>query len=1209
MNVNVNTRILSACAAFLLALGGGKAAFADDSEIFIGTSNSGVAPNILFILDTSGSMRTEVREQRPPYDPATTYTGTCLSDRLYTLSSNTTALPNGCDADGMGFVDLALMDCDSATSPLATVGRYTGRFVQWRSTTNNGRTTWSWSTTIRASTNRYEIACLADYQANISPYPTSGSYNTNSGTNQWTTNRTNSYWGGGGNGGGYQLFTGNYLNYRGSTGARIGTRLSVMKEAATNLLNTMTNVNVGIMRYSNNGGSDEERAASGGMMAYPVSPIATNRANLVSTVNGFTADGWTPLSETLFEAYRYYTGGNVYFGDFPTVSPYRSVAASRVGNTLASRQYKTPVDYQCQKNFIVYLTDGLPTKDNEADAPIRALPDFSTLGGACDNTSVSPYNGLNADGTPIPEGWDRVNGDASGECMTALAKYMYGMDMSTTMPDQQNVTTYTIGFGDDPSLVAASSWLQRAATAGGGKFHSAGNLDQLEQALTEIVNNIQKTSTTFTAPTVAVNAFNRTRTLNDLYVTLFTPGVNRHWVGNLKKYTVRNGVIVDAQGAPAVDPSTGFFRTTAQSIWSDQPDGPYVEQGGAANEIPQWDPALANPRKVYTYIGNNQPGGLVDLSSSAAHAVNTANTAITTTVLGVATEDDRTSVINYARGEDPRDENGNNSDVDSRRAMGDPVHAQPGVVIYGGTTTTQNVNDAVIYSTTNDGYLHAFDVTNGMELWSYIPQEFLPELQSLYRNNPTNPKEYALDGNVKVFKYDANGDGIVDRSIDRVILYFGTARGGSRYYAIDVTDRNRPSFMWSIGPETAGLSGIGQTWSTPEITRVRIQGATQNSLQYVLVIGGGYDPVEEGTNYSETNSVGNAVYMIDALRGTVLWSASNSATASLTLPRMTHSIPSEVTVLDLDGNSFADRMYVGDMAGQIWRFDIFNGQNVSGVVTGGVLASLGSKDESTHTVANARRFYTAPDVASIKRRGIEPFLSIAIGSGYRGHPLNTTIQDRFYSIRDYNITRKLSQAQYNDSSRKIIRDSQGPAGSTDPFLVDVTGNPNTILPNGSPGWKLTLNQPGNSYVGEKVLVPATTFDNVILFNTYTPSAASANNPCSPGLGQNRVCAVSAYDGSPVGGSERCQLLAQGGIAPPVSFLFPTGDSGNGIPPPGGGTGGPGSGGGGSDGGGGTGTPTGPAEHGVVCMAGVEVLSICRDFDTRIKTYWSESNAK
>jgi type IV pilus assembly protein PilY1 len=416
--------------------------------------------------------------------------------------------------------------------------------------------------------------------------------------------------------------------------------------------------------------------------------------------------------------------------------------------------------------------------------------------------------------------------------------------------------------------------------------------------------------------------------------------------------------------------------------------------------------------------------------------------------------------------------------------------------------------------------------------------------------------------------------------------------------------------MWSIGPETAGLSGIGQTWSTPEITRVRIQGATQNSLQYVLVIGGCYDPVEEGTNYSETNSVGNAVYMIDALRGTVLWSASNSATASLTLPRMTHSIPSEVTVLDLDGNSFADRMYVGDMAGQIWRFDIFNGQNVSGVVTGGVLASLGSKDESTHTVANARRFYTAPDVASIKRRGIEPFLSIAIGSGYRGHPLNTTIQDRFYSIRDYNITRKLSQAQYNDSSRKIIRDSQGPAGSTDPFLVDVTGNPNTILPNGSPGWKLTLNQPGNSYVGEKVLVPATTFDNVILFNTYTPSAASANNPCSPGLGQNRVCAVSAYDGSPVGGSERCQLLAQGGIAPPVSFLFPTGDSGNGIPPPGGGTGGPGSGGGGSDGGGGTGTPTGPAEHGVVCMAGVEVLSICRrDFDTRIKTYWSESNAK
>ena len=68
----------------------------------------------------------------------------------------------------------------------------------------------------------------------------------------------------------------------------------------------------------------------------------------------------------------------------------------------------------------------------------------------------------------------------------------------------------------------------------------------LQQVLTSIVSNILQISTTFTAPTVAVNAFNRTQTLNDLYVSVFQPATNYHWPGNLKRYLLKNGVIVDA---------------------------------------------------------------------------------------------------------------------------------------------------------------------------------------------------------------------------------------------------------------------------------------------------------------------------------------------------------------------------------------------------------------------------------------------------------------------------------------------------------------------------------------------------------------------------------------------------------------------------------------------------------------------------------------
>src|SRR5207247_8753394 len=138
-------------------------------------------------------------------------------------------------------------------------------------------------------------------------------------------------------------------------------------------------------------------------VAYPISPVAANRTNLVNTVNSYSPGGLTPLSETLYEAYQYYSGGNVLFGN--TSQPSLSVAGSRVGGSAASNQYQPPVQYQLQKNFIVYLTDGLPTADNQADSLITALPTEATVGGACDDTSKSPYNGLDSNGVAIPGGW------------------------------------------------------------------------------------------------------------------------------------------------------------------------------------------------------------------------------------------------------------------------------------------------------------------------------------------------------------------------------------------------------------------------------------------------------------------------------------------------------------------------------------------------------------------------------------------------------------------------------------------------------------------------------------------------------------------------------------------------------------------------------------------------------------------------------------
>jgi type IV pilus assembly protein PilY1 len=1205
MKSTLKKRILTSCSAFLVALATGHAAYADDSEIFLGNSSAGVAPNILFILDTSGSMASNVTT-RDPYDPSVVYGGTCDKNYIYFQASSSSTIPKGCGS--VSSFKATLLNCVSTENSLTTgPGFYADQFVQWH--LKSSKYFWD-KNSIAGTSGRYEVACQSDFPAEKPPngFPTTYNGATNKPSNEWVTdpNATNSYWKGGGTGVGYTLYSANYLNYQGSVPTVvIGTRMSVVKQAATDLINSLSNANVGLMRYSNNGGSGD-LAAQGGMVAYPVLPVSTNRTQLTNTIKAFTADGYTPLSETLYESYLYLSGGTMKFGNNSV--PFKSVAASRVGGS--GTKYLSPIQYSCQKNFIVYLTDGLPTQDNQAD------PDIKALAGACDDTNASPYNGLDSKGNPIPGGWGP--GATAGQCMAALAGYMNSTDLSS-LPKPQNAQLFTIGFGDDPALAAASTWLSTAASAGHGKFYAASDLDGLQTVLTKIVNDIKKTSVTFTAPTVSVNAFNRTQTLNDLYVSLFQPSVSYHWPGNVKRYHVTDGKIVDKSGADAVDSATGTFKGSAQSFWSDSIDGADVTAGGAASHIPDWNPTRAPTRNLYTYVGTNTPSAPVDLSSSASYKVVTANSTITNAMLGVATNTARDNAIAYARGEDLRDEVGGGSSTigngiidEPRHAMGDPLHSQPAVVIYGGTAAAKDANDAVVFTATNDGYLHAFNVTDGSELWAYIPQELLSDLPQIYANNPASPKNYSLDGSIKALKFDVNGDGVVDGAAgDKVILFFGQGRGGSNYYAVDVTDKKAPKFMWSIGPGTTGLSAIGQAWSTPTFSRVNISGATQNSQKIVLIFGGGYDSAEEATTYQAADSSGNAIYMVDALKGTVLWHASKTG-ADLNLVRMDHSIPSDVTVLDLDGDGYADRMYVGDMAAQLWKFDIHNGNPVKTVVAGGVIASLGAHDDATSPAPsgqaqNTRRFYSAPDVAAVSKKGINPFFNISIGSGYRGHPLDTAVHDRFYAIRDYLMFDKFDQNYYDNTAPKPIEDN---STTTTTGLIDVTTfNTSTkmfpTVPATALGWYIQLNQP--SWAGEKVLSSASTFNDQILFTSYIPNTTVSTDPCLPGLGTNRLYVVSAFDGTPVSdfagqnnqsATDRYTTLSQTGIAPQVTFLFPETET---TPPDGGG---------GTDPGGGTKPPdkNPPLKQPVVCMSGAEVLGVCKDFNSRVKTYWSEKNA-
>lgn len=1085
-----------AAGLFWAAVSAGPA-LADDSELFIGTSTAvGAQPNILLIVDNSGSMRDEVRTQGT-YDGSIEYPpggSNCSADRVYWVYGD--APPPSCSTDR--WFNLSALKCNAALQAFLTVGWYTDYMGQY-----DDETDLRWeaiSTSADARDNAVE--CQDD----------AGIHGDGSDTTKlWAISgaASNGSWGEFGepvqvNWGAWPLdtqqvtlYSGNYMNYTfGPTFLR--PKIDVVKEVANDLLDSVNGVNVGLMTFNDSSGPDV--GSEGGYVVHEVADVAAARTALHDSIENIGTDAFTPLSESLYEAALYFRGDAVDFGD-PL-----SVAASRSG--ADSSLYDSPVDLACQKNFVVLLTDGVPSRDGDADSKIRSLIDAN-------GSSFGNLVGATCDAETYPDG---VNA-SGGECLDDLAEFLFKGDLSP-LPGQQNITTYTVGFDVDLQVLADT------AERGGGEYYTAFDTATLAGSLQQILTSILASNTTFTAPTVAVNAFNRTQNLSDLFISVFRPSSRTHWPGNLKRFRVNatTGEIVDANGNPAIDAATGSFSPTARDFWSSTLDGDDVEAGGAAQVLP-----APTARVVYTYQG---------MSSALTHPTNRvslANALIDDEVLhtGAAGGPTRDDVIEFITGVDVPDTDQDNDLTEARNQLGDTLHSQPVAMVYG-----PGLREGLVFSATNDGVLHAFDLETGVEHWSFIPPEFLDDQTQLFEDDATAMKHYGIDGDLAL-QIVADNDATIEPG-EKVYLFFGMRRGGDFYYALDVSNPSAPSLLWRLDGTT--LPGLGQSWSTPVPTRIDVAGAAQNPDKLALVIGGGYEPDQDNPEAS-TDLIGNSIYIVDSVTGALLWHGGKTGTHKRfdSVGRsMDYSIPSDVRVIDLDGNGFADRMYVGDMGGQVWRFDIANGETATNLVTGGVIAQLGAAPSADPDLADTRRFYYAPDVAIVNSRGYD-FLHIGIGSGSRGNPLGTHVEDRFYALRDYGFGRK-TQAQF-DSLAIIDNDSLTPITST-----------NTPVPQGdSAGWRFDL----AGGPGEKVLAEARTFNNEVIFTTFRPGSSGLG--CTPAVGTNRVYRMSVFNAAPVlnldGSADATNLTMtdlyvenEGAPLPSPQLVFLSGDrDGDGIP--------------------------------------------------------------
>lgn len=832
------------------------------------------------------------------------------------------------------------------------------------------------------------------------------------------------------------------------------------------------------------------------------------------------------------------------------------------------KYYKSPIRYTCQANYIVLMSDGKPeylSTSANLSASINTYPQSVEPGNASGGVTLTPARtqaqfpytipklvttpALDSTGmsSPLVKAdaaticVDDPQGFKSGKCGAELTRFLATRDQAVLIQGTQTVKTYTIAFGlDDPDGMA---YLASLATVEGGAY-TAKNRDGLADAFNNILSNIQQRSLSFSSPSFTVDENQFLSQGTDVYVPVFDASRSTLWSGNLRKYKMdAQGVVVGKRlnGSPGpAFTDKGTINPDVMDFWSKELHGIDASIGGAAsllkpaertiwtdinttsgsvalvriqnattsmltptkrvtrNSLLPWD---QNPKKScwgnykdcsgteHTVEGDLETGaGCVDIAQ-------------VTTCPGIQpTESERETLVNFALGY----KNGN-PDAGARYHMGDTLNTKPVSVNYGNGKN-------IVFLGTNEGYLHAFDANSGKEHWAYIPRPLLKNIGFFMSNDSGREHLYGIDGALTVLRKDKNNDGIIRRSDgDSVYVFFGLRRGGRDYYALDITEPNSPRLLWWNHASRPGFNTLGEAWSKPTLSRMRVQNGNEPPVvKDVLVFGAGFDPnKEEQSPKRPEDNWGKDVYIVSLETGELIWSLQqgyNRGGAIKGANKLKHSITGDIRILDMDSNGSLDRLYFADTGGNVWRVDLdadiydsdpsyYDYQDALLTQIADLGGGNGNKDH--------RKFYYEPDTAMRMQNG-KPILTIALGSGYRSHPLDTEAeQDRFYVLIDPNPY-GLPPNNFKPITEANLMDANTiEAGKN---ILNYMSSDKNIF-----GWYLPL-----TLEGEKVLSSAFTFLDKVMFTSFSvvdeAGKRSVPAPCEPGKNTSRAYILDLLSG-------------------------------------------------------------------------------------------------
>ncbi|OBX84462.1 PilC/PilY family type IV pilus protein [Moraxella nonliquefaciens] len=556
------------------------------------------------------------------------------------------------------------------------------------------------------------------------------------------------------------------------------------------------------------------------------------------------------------------------------------------------------------------------------------------------------------------------------------------------------------------------------------------------------------------------------------------------WLGNVKKYNLHNGTLQGKNNKSIFKGISGSLDSSVADFWSNasgRNDNDLVKVGGVYSNLAHPNTALNNVRTVYVEditakdasttefkkLGvdvQGRPVGFDQLYDTTTY--NKQNQIRLLQFLGFseATYNNQTkSLDEWASSSTDIKDLTLVKPSSTDKVLGASIHSKPIAVSYGaslddkGRVLDTDRQDYVFFGSM-DGALHlvnAKDRANGggTEDVAIIPRIMMktqPEAlvpnstYSATADRATGVPKFGIDGHwtfKNTYKYDYKDKQV--KPADRMLAYGGMRLGGEGLLALDITNKNEPKKAFSsqnsalINSQTPGFERIGYIWNQPTLARIKTSKSDTKGTD-VIIFGGGYDMCYEyegfqhgrvdgslGSCSNKTDIKGNAVYIVDANTGKLLWRASSNSNGSITNAKthedLKHSIVAGISAIDRNADGITDHLYFGDLGGQLFRVDFKDGMINDSQIT----KLLKNEYENTANAKYTHRFYEMP-VVSIHRNPTsnQLFALINIVSGDRSSPLSKMRNDNQYADRVYGIidTDVTKINLFDDKFTKTVKD-------------------------------------------------------------------------------------------------------------------------------------------------------------------------------------------